>query len=1260
MPAKSSPRLPEFLRPYSAAAELLVRVGAVHEVEFSGPTYQIHVMDPVGNVDVWTFLQLDEHGRIIDRFCSCEESLEGAACAHLAASYQRIYNKHAIPLHERFEGSLWNSLCHLYAEKAGYDSDCLQQTSDGSFTYRSVSGKQLFSVKASSASKKAELQESVQQRRRETEETSLKFSNLSEEEIALWKQGRPSSRLLYELSFWGDLAKQLFLAQDRGEAYTVHFEYGEEGLPTRLLATFPDLEVQFYLSEANLVSLIPQLATVHSPLAVKGLDRASIKRITYDPENAILHIERKDAHAVGETKTEGRGAALQQPIEIGKWLYMPGRGFFARDDDRLLAASRLSGDDIKELLNLYLAVVQEHLQGCSVHLEPMVLSYHMHFEPDWRLHVEAYLFEPGDLAQPRSKDFGEWVYVHPKGFYRVTDRFFDELRKIIPSHEVADFVTEQRLWLSQQPGFGPHLAGVEAELAYAVLPDWSVVFSSRSTIEEEPGRYKDFGAWIYLAGQGFFSKIPRLGGSSVLRPGTVVSEQQVPLFIRMASDELQQVAGFFRKESPVRSAGLRVMLTARRTIVITPQYTRSQEAEGKQLHFYGEYVYVVGEGFHELSVACRLPEHLSSEMEVPRRQVVAFLTSELEMLKPRIAELDPRLDAITDIRLSLHGIERVFRSGYEWYYVHLFYHSDKGSIPLGEVAEALAKKERFLFSSIGLIELSHRRFDWLRALNPDRIDRKDNGLTLSVLDLLRLHALEYLQSTQEKTAQAEECRQFFERLMALEEREAPDLTGLGSVLRAYQFTGVRWLWSLYLHQLSGLLCDDMGLGKTHQAMGLMRAIINKKAGEGAQAHILVVCPTSVIFHWQEKMEAYLPGVSVLVYYGIGRSLEDFADKNTILLTSYSLWRRDIEKLRLISFDLAVFDEVQMAKTHTSRLHAALLEVKATMKLGMSGTPIENRLRELKALFDIVLPTYMPADADYREYFLKPIEKESDPVAKALLRRFIHPFVLRRRKEEVLEDLPEKTEEILHCQLSQEQQKLYQEALELVRPTIMQQLVSPEQTVPYLHVFALLSRLKQICNHPAAYLKRVADYRHHHSGKWDLFVELLHEARESGQKVVVFTQYLAMLDIFESYLTDHDVQYAVIRGSTIDRGSEIRRFNRDPKCEVFLSSIQAGGMGIDLTGASVVIHYDRWWNAARENQATDRVHRIGQMRGVQVFKLVTKGTFEERIDQMIKAKGKLMEDVVGIDDQEALKRFDRDELVKLLQDVDTVISGERDE
>ena len=204
----------------------------------------------------------------------------------------------------------------------------------------------------------------------------------------------------------------------------------------------------------------------------------------------------------------------------------------------------------------------------------------------------------------------------------------------------------------------------------------------------------------------------------------------------------------------------------------------------------------------------------------------------------------------------------------------------------------------------------------------------------------------------------------------------------------------------------------------------------------------------------------------------------------------------------------------------------------------------------------------------------------------------------------------------------------------------------------MHIFAILSQLKQICNHPAAYLKDVQNYASYHSGKWELFVELLHEARDSGQKVVVFSQYLAMLDLLQTYLNDQQIGYASVRGATVDRASQIRRFNHDPHCEVFLGSLQAVGLGVDLTAGSVVINYDRWWNAARENQATDRVHRIGQTRGVQVFKLVTKGTFEERIDELILKKGRLMDEVVGADPEDLIKRLNRHELMDLLQEIET--------
>ena len=412
-----------------------------------------------------------------------------------------------------------------------------------------------------------------------------------------------------------------------------------------------------------------------------------------------------------------------------------------------------------------------------------------------------------------------------------------------------------------------------------------------------------------------------------------------------------------------------------------------------------------------------------------------------------------------------------------------------------------------------------------------------------------------------------------------------------------------------------------------------------------------MCPTSVIYHWQEKLQEYLEGFRIVTFYGLERSLDDFDESCHVLLTSYGVCRREVKRLKEMKFDLAVLDEVQAAKSQASRLHHALLQIQASMRVGLTGTPIENHLMELKALFDVVLPTYMPSEHDYREFFIKPIEKEQNLQRRQLLSRLIKPFVLRRKKGDVLTDLPEKTEEVFHCELSEEQRHLYREVLEQTRSQVMDDLKDPNKVVPYVHIFAILTQLKRVCNHPAVYLKQPEKFRKHESGKWDLFVELLSEARASGQKVVVFTQYLAMLDIFEDYLKSEGIAFASIRGATINRGEQLRLFNQDPSCEVFLGSLQAVGLGVDLTAASVVIHYDRWWNAARENQATDRVHRIGQTRGVQVFKLVTKGTFEERIDALISAKGRLMEEVVGVDDQDVIKRLDRTELIQLLQYVD---------
>jgi SNF2 family DNA or RNA helicase len=266
----------------------------------------------------------------------------------------------------------------------------------------------------------------------------------------------------------------------------------------------------------------------------------------------------------------------------------------------------------------------------------------------------------------------------------------------------------------------------------------------------------------------------------------------------------------------------------------------------------------------------------------------------------------------------------------------------------------------------------------------------------------------------------------------------------------------------------------------------------------------------------------------------------------------------------------------------------------------------------------------------------------------VLRRIISPFTLRRLKKDVLAELPEKFEDVHTCSLSDTQVKLYREALADKGASLISQLESDSEPAPYIHIFALLNLLKRICDHPALALNRIEEYQDFESGKWDLFQELLFETLDSGQKAVVFTQYLGMIEMMERLLRSLGIQFVSLTGSSLNRGEIVRRFNEDSDCRVFLGSLKAGGTGIDLVGGSTVLHYDRWWNAAREDQATDRVHRIGQKRAVQVIKLVTEGTLEEKISAIIERKRKLMDSVVQVDNPQLSKIFTRKELIELLK------------
>ena len=440
---------------------------------------------------------------------------------------------------------------------------------------------------------------------------------------------------------------------------------------------------------------------------------------------------------------------------------------------------------------------------------------------------------------------------------------------------------------------------------------------------------------------------------------------------------------------------------------------------------------------------------------------------------------------------------------------------------------------------------------------------------------------------------------------------------------------------------SGLLCDEMGLGKTHQSMALMQAVSQKV--KSRKAKFLVVCPTSVISHWKDKLTRYCPRLKPYIYHGQKRVFKNYP----VIVTSYGIVRRDIAKLSSNDFDIVILDEIQAIKNKSTQTFSTVKRLNSPVRIGLTGTPIENTVTELKAIFDFILPDYFGNDVLFRKQFVIPIEQQNNKKVRNELSKIIRPFVLRRTKEQVLTELPAKIEDIRTCELSDVQVKLYRDIINKKSGSLIKALESSEEKIPYMHIFAVLNYLKQICNHPVMLEDGSRDYQKHTSGKWDLFCELLEESLDSGQKVVVFSQYVKMLEIIEKYLQDKNLSFATIKGSTQNRAKMIEKFNNDPNCKVFTGSLRASGLGIDLIAGSVVIHYDRWWNSAREDQATDRVHRIGQKKVVQVFKLVTEGTLEEKIGHMIVRKKTLLDTVVKKDDSSFLKQFNKKDLIELL-------------
>nr|MBP7212531.1 DEAD/DEAH box helicase [bacterium] len=431
---------------------------------------------------------------------------------------------------------------------------------------------------------------------------------------------------------------------------------------------------------------------------------------------------------------------------------------------------------------------------------------------------------------------------------------------------------------------------------------------------------------------------------------------------------------------------------------------------------------------------------------------------------------------------------------------------------------------------------------------------------------------------------------------------------------------------MYKYGLNGILADDMGLGKTLQALALLQ---KAKDVDGPQP-TLVVCPTSVVFNWESEIEKFVPELSCLKLSGIDRKSHFKEIPNyDVIITSYALVRRDIEKLKKYDFRYVILDESQNIKNCMSQTSQAVKNLKAQHKLALSGTPIENKLEELWSVFDFLMPGFLFSMSEFNFRYVNPIMERSDKTVEKRLKLQIYPFILRRMKRDVAKDLPDKVENVAYCEMTPEQKDFYLDVLDSTKEELFKSIEQNGLEKSRLSIFSALLRLRQICCHPRLYDKDKlkGDIL---SGKFESLKEMLEEIISEGHRVLLFSQFVNMLDIVKGWLEREDIPFEYLTGKTKDRQGAVERFNSNPNIPIFLVSLKAGGTGLNLTGADYVIHYDPWWNPAVEDQATDRAYRIGQTKKVFVYRLITKGTVEEKIQKLKQRKRDLVDSVISVD------------------------------
>lgn len=469
---------------------------------------------------------------------------------------------------------------------------------------------------------------------------------------------------------------------------------------------------------------------------------------------------------------------------------------------------------------------------------------------------------------------------------------------------------------------------------------------------------------------------------------------------------------------------------------------------------------------------------------------------------------------------------------------------------------------------------------------------------------------------------------------------------LNTELRTYQKIGYKWLKTLEQYKMGGILADDMGLGKTVQVLTVILSYIQENKEKAKNS--IIVCPSSLTLNWYNEIQKFTPTIKTLVisgdYLERKRKIETI-NNYQIVITSYDSLKRDIDLYTQYNFKYIVADEAQYIKNNNTKNSKAVKLINAETKFALTGTPIENSLSELWSIFDFIMPGYLYKYKKFKELYEIPIIKNQDEEKMNKLKKQIEPFILRRTKSEVLTELPDKTVTILSNEMKEEQYSIYMSYMAQARDEIMYQIDMKGFEKSQIKILSLLMRLRQICCHPKLFLSEYTG----ESSKLNQCIEIIQDAVLGEHKILLFSSYTSMFEIIEEQLKKLKINYLKLTGQTKvgERIKLVDEFNTNKNIKVFLISLKVGGTGLNLTGADMVIHYDPWWNLSAENQATDRTYRIGQKKNVQVYKLITKNSIEEKIYELQQKKAKLIDNMLSTD-ATFISKLSKDDIMALFE------------